>query len=241
MTVLGIETTTDVCGVALNRNGVQLDSIVKNEKHIHAAQLVPMIENLLSRNQLKVFELDGIAVSIGPGSFTGLRIGLSVAKGLAYSSHLPLAAVSTLQSLAYPVWKTIPATESIILSVTEIQRDEFAYALFRAIDFIENHVPDFHLITKNEKETVEKIFENPLHHFLLCGFQAEKFYSMFCSENRNVSFAGKEFNACSATSIASLGERYLERNVIADVSSLEPVYGKNFIAKKSNLFSRITQ
>lgn len=97
--ILLIETATEVCSVALVEDGVILGQKESTIPNVHSTHLSVFIEDLLN-NQSDKFKLNAVAVSIGPGSYTGLRIGLSVAKGLCYSMDLPLITISTLQALA---------------------------------------------------------------------------------------------------------------------------------------------
>jgi len=101
MRVLAVDTATRVCSVAVVENKVLLAELTVNHGHTHSTHLIPMIEVLLSQCRMAVHELDGFAVTIGPGSFTGLRIGLSTIKGLAFSLAKPAAGVSALDALAY--------------------------------------------------------------------------------------------------------------------------------------------
>lgn len=100
MIVLGIETATPVCGVAIGREDSVLVERSLNVGTHHAERLLPMIRDALGEAGMGLRDLDGIAVSIGPGSFTGLRIGLSTAKSLCWSAGLPLVAVPTLEAMA---------------------------------------------------------------------------------------------------------------------------------------------
>jgi len=101
MNLLAIETASSVCGLALFQEGKLVD-IQESELYREHAEILPSLYHLLkTNNQFDLFSLNGIAVSIGPGSFTGLRIGLSYAKGLAYSMDIPLVPVPTLQTLAW--------------------------------------------------------------------------------------------------------------------------------------------
>lgn len=99
MNILAIETATPVCGNALFREGELVDLKEETLYREHAEKLPHFFEELRCTNHLKLQELDGIAVSIGSGSFTGLRIGLSYAKGLAFSADIPLVPVPTLQAM----------------------------------------------------------------------------------------------------------------------------------------------
>lgn len=99
-TIINIETSGKVCSVALTRDGVLEYNIENEEGMKHAELLAPYVEKALEEVKRKEWKLDAVAVSIGPGSYTGLRIGLSLAKGLAFSMGIPLIGVSTLKILA---------------------------------------------------------------------------------------------------------------------------------------------
>jgi tRNA threonylcarbamoyladenosine biosynthesis protein TsaB len=100
MRVLAIDTATQVCGAALVEEETLVADFRLNQRNIHNEKLVLSIERLVMDAGWTLQELHGVAVSIGPGSFTGLRIGLAVAKGLCYSLAIPLACVNTLDALA---------------------------------------------------------------------------------------------------------------------------------------------
>lgn len=100
MNILAIETSTEVCGIAYFKNDEMVGIEEAKIPRKHAASLPSFYTSLQDKTNFVLNELDGIAVSIGPGSFTGLRIGLSFAKGLAYSHDLPIIPVPTLQAIA---------------------------------------------------------------------------------------------------------------------------------------------
>ncbi len=95
--ILNIETSTDVCSVALTSEGQVLDHRENYEGQTHATLLSQYVKEMLDYARSRELKLDAIAVSIGPGSYTGLRIGLSEAKGLAFGLQVPLIGVNTLQ------------------------------------------------------------------------------------------------------------------------------------------------
>ncbi len=240
MYVLGIESATDVCGVSLAHNSVVLDEISREEKYVHAKLLVPMMQQLLLNQKMELAELDGIAISIGPGSFTGLRIGLSVAKGLAYASDIPLIAVSTIKSIAENYLKKKRNSAQSVVAVIEIQRNEFAVAQFSREANATICNSEVMLWTQNSSDIAEDFFTKLSAPIVLCGVGAAKFYEMFfLNRFPHIVCAENGFMKCSAAAIALLGEEQLLRNDIAELDALEPNYMKEFIVKTTTLFQRI--
>lgn len=106
--ILCIETSTDVCSVALCEG----ENVVAHKEHIgtnaHAATLTPLIEELMAETKHEMGDIDAVAVSSGPGSYTGLRIGVSTAKGICYALKKPLISVNTLHVIAEGIFKASP-------------------------------------------------------------------------------------------------------------------------------------
>lgn len=97
--ILSIETATSVCSVAIHQQGNLVGMVDLFQVNIHGQKLMPLIDALLRQVDIRLDELDAVAVSKGPGSYTGLRIGVSTAKGLAYARDIPLIGVDTLDAL----------------------------------------------------------------------------------------------------------------------------------------------
>ena len=116
MKSIAIETSTDICSVAYIHNGMCENIIEEKIPRQHAEKLPLFYDELVNQTNLKLSEIDAIAVSIGPGSFTGLRIGLSYAKGLAYSHKKPIVPVPTMQSLLHGYGKTNKKIAVMLLS-----------------------------------------------------------------------------------------------------------------------------
>jgi len=136
MTILGIETSTAVCSVGLARQssksiGGQANEFGSQsersliESHIHSEKLLTLIQELCDEQKIKLSQLDGVAVSIGPGSFTGLRIGLSTAKGLCFALEKPLIAVPTFMSIARSVTILHPECARIVVCIDAKQREYY--------------------------------------------------------------------------------------------------------------------
>lgn len=119
--ILSIETSTPICSVAVHANG-ELSSLLElEEPSVHAEKLVILIDQVVESAGLQLHELDAIAVSAGPGSYTGLRIGVSTAKGLALGLDKPLIGVDTLQAIA----SALPMSEGeLVIPVLDARRME---------------------------------------------------------------------------------------------------------------------
>ena len=103
MNIIALETASTICGVALFMDDEIIDKYEINKPKTHSQSLPIIIKNLLHENRIKITNLDGIAISAGPGSYTGLRIGMSFSKGLAASSKLPIIPVPTLSGINYNI------------------------------------------------------------------------------------------------------------------------------------------
>ena len=113
MNILAIESSSTICGTALFLNNELIEIDELNKSKVHSENLPHMINNIIKNNNVKISDLDGIAVSEGPGSYTGLRIGMSLAKGLASPFGLPIIPVPTLESINQGI--SIKGKYSIVL------------------------------------------------------------------------------------------------------------------------------
>jgi len=127
MIVLGIETSSTCGSVAVVQDRKVLGELFFNTGRKHSTKIVPSITNLLSTVELNKADLEGIAVTSGPGSYTSLRIGISIAKGLAYSLDIPLIGISTLQCVAF----NSIISPHLICSLIDARKGELYSALFR--------------------------------------------------------------------------------------------------------------
>lgn len=128
--ILQIETATTVCSVALANQGKLIAVKEVNERNIHAEVITVFIDELLNSAGVKYNQLDAIAVSSGPGSYTGLRIGVSTAKGLCYALDKPLIAVETLEAMAGGLNSLGIYTDALLCPMIDARRMEVYTALF---------------------------------------------------------------------------------------------------------------
>ncbi len=216
--ILNIETATKNCSVCLAENG---KSVVlteyAGEGYSHAEKLHVFIEEALQKAGITFSELDAVAVSMGPGSYTGLRIGVSAAKGLCYSLSIPLLAVDTLELLAR---KTI-VDEGVVIPMIDARRMEVYTSIF---DKEYNKLRD----TKAEiiTETSFEEIEGTVH---LVGDGAAK-----CREILNTErfVYHEEIIYPSAAQMAAVSFDKYKKSDTVDVAYFEPFYLKDFIIGK---------
>jgi tRNA threonylcarbamoyladenosine biosynthesis protein TsaB len=127
MKILAVDTATQTSSVAITDNTTILVELTVNHAKTHAAFLMKMIQRILDTVSLTLNDIDGLAITIGPGSFTGLRIGLSSIKGISAATGKPAIGVSTLETLAY----TIPCTSTCICPMIDARKGQVYSARYR--------------------------------------------------------------------------------------------------------------
>ncbi len=157
---LALESSAKTASVALcNKNGLLAQSF-QNSGLTHSRTLLPMVEDMLRNQGLSVSDLDLIAVSHGPGSFTGVRIGVSTVKGLAWAAEKPVCGVSTLEAMAY---NAVGVTDGLVCCVMDARRGQFYNALFEIKDekpvrFCEDRAIDAGQLVSEIKSCKKSIF-----------------------------------------------------------------------------------
>lgn len=132
MLILGFESSAKAASAALCRDGALLAQYYQNSGLTHSRTLLPMAEDMLKNMELTIDDVDLIAVAKGPGSFTGIRIGVSTVKGLAWAAEKPVCGVSTLEAMA---WNGLTAPEdSIVCCAMDARRNQLYNALFEIRD-----------------------------------------------------------------------------------------------------------
>jgi len=156
--ILAIETSGDLCSVAVMLNEKHfIESNIKG-KHVHSEKIFDMIDYVVKNSKIELNDFNQIAVSIGPGSFTGLRIGLSAAKGLALGSNLPIVPVPTFEVMAFEISEKMEEGKKFaILKSASI--DDFYYAVYETEKSGYKKIEDVSLIHKNELSKKIKEFD----------------------------------------------------------------------------------
>lgn len=223
--ILAVETATKVCSIALIDGKEILGELSLNIPQVHVERLVIMINNLLDNLHLKHSDLDAIAVSNGPGSFTGLRIGLSVAKGIAFALNKKVIAVPTLDAIAFHLREF--DNGKVVVPLLHARTEEFYYASFRLVDSKLEPLGDYKIA---EAETIADEFETDA---IFVGDGVEAFSKNEIVQ-RKFSFGSLKNLPASAREVALLAEQKFESGGFADLSSLVPLYIKDFVAVKGN-------
>ena len=218
--ILNIETSTTNCSVSLSNQGETL--VLKEDyssDYSHAERLHLYIDEVLNKANVQPKQLDAIAVSKGPGSYTGLRIGVSAAKGLCFALDKPLIAVSTLEALAHQ----IEVENGVIIPMLDARRMEVYSAVFDA-SFIQ--------IRETQAQIIDELsFENYLKkgQVYFIGNGVEKSKGIITHPNAQF-IEGK---LPSANEMSKLADMKFTKNDIEDVAYFEPYYLKDFITLKS--------
>ena len=224
--ILNIETATKVCGVSISLNGELIDHIETNEGNSHSAKLAPFIDKLLKSNNIEYSQLSAIAISKGPGSYTGLRIGTSTAKGLCYALDIPLIAVGSLDSMAsYAKSKYNKEFDGHFRPMIDARRMEVYSQNF---DNNLNPTDEVKPVIIDENSFIEELNN---YKVLFFGDGAMKCESTITHPNA-IFYAETE---ASALGMIILSYNKFIDNDFVDVAYFEPFYLKEFIAAVSKV------
>jgi tRNA threonylcarbamoyladenosine biosynthesis protein TsaB len=217
--ILNIETATKNCSVALAKEGKTiLCKEIAEEGYSHAERLHVFIEEIIKEAGITFQDLIAIAVSQGPGSYTGLRIGVSAAKGLCYALEIPLIAVDTLQILA----SQATISNGLIISMLDARRME-VYSAFFTSNYNKIRAVQAEIITENSFEELEETL-------YFVGDCAEKCKPVLTKDNF-VFLSDIKFPSAKEMSVISF-EKY-QKNETVDVAYFEPYYLKDFMITTS--------
>ncbi len=217
--ILNIETSTTNCSVSLSKEGETL--VLKedyNDNYSHAERLHVYIDDVLKQAKISLTNLDAIAVSKGPGSYTGLRIGVSAAKGLCYALNKPLISISTLEALVHQ----INVEDGVIVPMLDARRMEVYSAVFNS-EHKQIRDTEAQILDEN---SFTKYLENGKVYFI--GNGVEKTKTLI--NHSNAVFV--ENKLPSAKEMSLLAFTKYKKNDTEDVAYFEPYYLKDFIALK---------
>ena len=225
--ILNIETSTEVCSVALAKNGKLLFKKESVEGMNHSRMLTVFIEEIFAENNIQINTIDAVAVSKGPGSYTGLRIGVSVAKGLCYGLNIPLISINSLEMLSVYAAQNLAEYKLpedgipvLLCPMTDARRMEVYTSLYNL------QGEELKPVTAEiiDEQFLSDWLEN--HKILFFGNGAEKCKSTI--KHKNAFFKGPVIT--SAQFMQSISEEKFNNNEFENVAYFEPFYLKNFVA-----------
>ncbi len=213
--VLAIETSSSLCGACVYFNHTKYFQSIINYKNVHAEKLLETIDLALRTADLKPGDLSAVSVSDGPGSFTGLRIGMSAAKGIAFGSFIPIIPVPTFEALALQISKYLPESSFFIIG-NRVNIDEVYYAKFQ--------------IKGNNYIFAENLRILSFDDFLINSKDIITFGNAYGTRNKNI-FYRTDIFAPEPRYVAEWAAEYGRKNILKDIDYLEPNYLKNFTIK----------
>jgi len=211
---LAIDTSTDFCSIGLSCKGETVAEMAWHSGQNHTVELAPNITRLLNQTKSSPQSLDAIYVAKGPGSFNGLRVGISTAKGLAFALNIPLVGISTLEVEAYP----FAFTKLPICPIHNAGRSEIATAVYRLKD-------TWRCLAPEHITTVDALCQQTRRKTIFCG---EILPSII--EELQKGLAGYAIipeataRLRHASHLAALGWQRLDEGQIDDAASLQPLY-----------------
>lgn len=216
--ILQIDTATDNAGVCLSREGVPLASLANADQKSHASFVQPAIQQVMAAANYPLTAVDAIAVTSGPGSYTGLRVGLSSAKGLCFALNKPLIMVNTLEVIAAAqLAVSLPSDKALICPMIDARRMEVFTALYDCN--LQAVLPPAALIL-DENSFAAELANQPI---VFCGNGSSKWQPLIT--NTNAVFSN---TLPGAETLAVLAWNAFKQGDFADLAYSEPFYLKEF-------------
>lgn len=221
--ILSIESSTKTSSIAVHEDGVLISSMNIHLDKSHAEYLTPSIKYLLEVSGQKMNNIDAVAISKGPGSYTGLRIGTSTAKGICYALDAKLLAVNTLEAMAYGMAKVHQHDDVLLCPMIDARRME-VYCMLADIED--------HILVQTQAKIIDKTsFEEYLANQKIVFFgNGSAKCKEALSHEKNAIFINDIHP--SAEHIGAMAWRIYEEKQFEDLAYFEPFYLKDFIAKK---------
>jgi len=225
--ILHIETATESCSCALSLNNSLLASKTLVGKNVHSDRLLPEVEQLFNEQNYSASDLSALAVSAGPGSYTGLRIGVSTAKGICFAHSIPLISISSLRVIGRGAMEMAPGADYYIAMI-DARRDE-VYCQLYSNEL--NEIGQVQALILNEKSFSQYQDKK----VVIAGDGAEKAGTLL----KESGFNFLEENASKADyMVEDIWQKYLEKEY-ENIAYFEPFYLKDFVTKKAQTIQNI--
>jgi len=229
MMILALESSAAACSAALTRDGELVAQNWQNSGLTHSRTLLPMVDSLLKNSGQRLEDVDVVAVAAGPGSFTGLRIGVATAKGLAWPGDKDCAPCSTLESMAWPL---AHLAGKVIVCAMDARRKQVYNALFLATgEGLERLSPDRAISLAELGEELKK-YENSK---IVVGDGAKLCYNTLTEQGVQLELAPANLRLQGAWGVARAAEELAARGALVKGRDLVPVYHRLSQAERERL------
>lgn len=217
MKILALETSAKAVSAAVTEDGKVLCAGYQDTGLTHSRTLMPIVEHILKNTGLTMAEMDAVAVAAGPGSFTGIRIGVAAAKGLAFAADKPIAGVSTLAAMA----RNVAFSDGLIICAMDARRNQIYNALFEANAGTLTRLTDDRAISL--ADLLEEL-KNEFRPMTVVGDGAKLCFEYLTDNGISCRMAPPHLVMQNAMSVALEAERLANENQLVSAQSLEPVY-----------------
>lgn len=219
--ILNIDTSSPVCSVCIADRGqvvAHRDDLTGNK---HASLLAILVRDTLHEAGLTARDLSAVALSSGPGSYTGLRIGTSLAKGLCYGLDLPLIAIPTLMGMAWQMAATMTDASGVYVPMIDARRDDAYIAVYDAhLNLLEKDI--FVTVDTHLYDRILRLYDSNIY---FGGSASHKMINIFS----NTKFGTVIENVkCISSNISMLSYEHYQRKIFSDLTYFEPFYLKEF-------------
>jgi tRNA threonylcarbamoyladenosine biosynthesis protein TsaB len=219
--ILNIDTSSSVCSVCLAEDGDIIEERDDLSENKHASRLTDLIRDMMDSQKIKLSDLSAVALSSGPGSYTGLRIGTSVAKGICYGLDKPLIAVSTLQGMAHRMSAMHPHPDGIYIPMIDARRNDVYMAVYDS----DNNMVENDTFTDLNVVFTDTLASYNVKNIYFGGLLTSKL-SLIYLNNYNCTLI--ENIICVASNINAISYKRFVENSFENLTYFEPFYLKEF-------------
>ncbi len=238
MKILAIDTSSKRCSVAILEDSNILINLYNDDEKTHSVKLMPMVEEAFQKTNLTLEDIQLLACCVGPGSFTGVRIGIATIKAFADVTNIPVVGISSLESLAYNVKEKV-ASSSLICSLIDAKNENVYCGLYyfenntcNTVAILTESLDVIIFVIQEKFEAIKKLNPN-IQDIIFVGDACQVYQNTLSSSFANAKFATEEENMQSGISVAKAGLRKYQDGEYGDSSSILPIYLRKSQAERA--------
>ena len=233
MKILAIDTSSKICSVAITEDTNKIIELHSDDEKTHSVKLMPMIDEALKTCSLTLDNIDLLSCCVGPGSFTGVRIGIATVKAFSDAKSISTVGISSLEELAYNTLETIPSIQlsnTLFCSIIDANNLNVYCGLFRYYNDCLNQITDF--ISEDIETVISKInttiatFNNQFSNIMFVGDGTVVYKNLLENDINNINtlFSASEQNITNSISVAKAGYIKYKNGNYGDSDFLSPLY-----------------